>query len=390
MMETINDQVYGGEIGQHYQLRGIRIGFNSGDDNFNFNGNALSSEKDALLAIVYEILCKANFENTDEVREEWEKSLKQKETDEVSLLYKYFYQNIFKEHPYSFDQDYTLLLDNLSKLNQKRLKSYYQQVFRPNNTLLFVYGDFKTAEMIKELKNFYSHWQAATGTFETVPAVENPDTFGQILLVDKANAKNARIVMGHQFNHAELFDKDLDVRTAFEVGNQVLGSGDFGSYLMDEIRSNKGYVYDISSKYFCNRSGGAFRIITSVRPDKACETVSAIKEMVQAIKTGQRKLIHTEVFRVINHKNAFFPESYRDKEEIIEDLIDNFEMKKHDMNYLNQYIASYNRVTAATAQTALKQLLFPEKMLTVIVGNKEAILPAFQEANIAVTVVSPK
>lgn len=390
MLRVIEEQVYGGEIGEYYRLRGIRVQCDLTDDKFDFNMNALSSEKEALLSIVYEILCNVDFRSLEWVRAEWEKDLKQKATDEKSLLYKYFYQNIFKGHPYSFEDDYSLALSNLKKLSLKELKNYYQQAFRPNNMILFIYGDFNSGEVLKKLGNFYNDLKPVTGAPEPPMAVENPDSHGKILLVDKADAEQARIIMGCQIDAAAFLKQDLDAQTAFEVGNEVLGGGDFGSHLMDEIRSNKGYVYDIDSQYFCGRLGGAFRITTSVKPDKACETVAAIKQMVQGVKTGTRKLTPAEVDKVINQRNAFYPEQYRDPEALIDSLVYLVELKNRAVNYHNQYIASYNKVTAVSAQAALERWLTPEKMFTVIVGKKEDILPTFQKANIPVTVVRAK
>jgi zinc protease len=146
-------------------------------------------------------------------------------------------------------------------------------------------------------------------------------------------------------------------------------------------------VYDIGSHYSCNRFEGAYRIDTSVRPDKACETVVAVKQLMQAVKTGRKKVTDAEVFQAINRKNAFLPEDYRHNEAIINNLINDVELQNRNADYLNEYIRAYNRVTAAKAQAALERCFFPEKLFTVIVGKKEAILPAFQEAGIEVTVV---
>lgn len=390
MLQEIENQIYGGEIGGYYKIRGIRVDCKLKDDHFAFTSDALSSEKDALLSMVYEMLCNVDFSKLDWQKEEWKESLKQKAEDESSLLLKYFDQNIFKDHPYSFENDYTLALSNLARQKPKNLQQHYRQFFSPANTVLFIYGDFNRAEIVKKVGRFYTDVSAKEQTFSTVNVVDNPDYYGKVILVDKADAKQARIMMGYSLATDAFLEQNLDARTAFEIGNQVLGSGDFGSRLMDEIRTNKGYVYDIDAQYEHKRLGSAFRITTSVKSERSCETVAAIKQTLQAIKSGERKVTAAEVFRVVNHMNAFYPEQYRDQQEIVNNLVYNLEIKQRDADYLKQYIASYNKVTAASAQAALERWLFPEKMLTVIVGKKEDILPSFQKANLAVTVVGPK
>jgi zinc protease len=133
--------------------------------------------------------------------------------------------------------------------------------------------------------------------------------------------------------------------------------------------------------------GGAYFINTSVKPEKAYETITTITQIMSDVKTRKQKINKHEVFKIVNQRNAFFPEAFRYNESIITNLIMNVEFKDRDPSYLNEYIRLYNTVTAAKAQKAFSKYAFPEKLFTVIVGKKEAVLPAFQEQGIMVKVI---
>jgi zinc protease len=377
------------ELGCYTELHAVRFKLKACDQYFTFYGNALASDQDALLSLAAEMLCHPQFmtDYFSRIKAEREKGLKQMETMEDGLVNKYFYQNILPGHPYAFDMDNKRQLANLAKMTPDSLADYYHQTVLPNQTIFLVYGDFSLKQMEQAVEKYFGGWVRREVKPAAVEIAEQRATFGRILLVDKADAVQAKIKMGYRFLDVADFEEDLDEKVAFEVGDKIFGGGDFGSYLMDEIRSQKGYAYDIASGYFCQRLGGVYQINTRVRPDQACETVVTIKQIMRALKTGQKKVTEEEVFKLINRANALYPESFRYKDAIITSLIENVELKNHAANYFNQYIVAYNRVTAAKAQAALERWLFPEKLFTVIVGKKEDILPAFQKTGIKVDVV---
>lgn len=389
LMNTGTQKFSESEKGIYIERHALSFTVYSGEQNFSFNGNALTSEQDALLEMGAEMLCRPNFQAGyfNRIKNEQEKGLKQLETTEDGLIVKYFYQNILPGHPYAWDRDYTLRLANLAKLTPDSVMQYYQQSFMPNQTILMVYGDFNTVQMRKKVKKHFGKWAKGKTKTPPVMAVENPESFGRVVLVDKPDAAQAKIMMGYSFYNAEFYERDPEGEAAFEIGNRILGGGDLGSFLMERLRSEKGFVYDVSSGYACNPLGGQYYIRTSVKPEQAYETVGAIKKVLEDVKAGQKTITDTEIFQIINQRNAFFPENFRNKDDVIQNLIYNVELRKRNTDYLNQYIQRYNRVTAAKAQAALARDLFPEKLCTVVVGKKENILPGFQQAGIAMTVV---
>lgn len=377
------------EMDRYREANAIQFNLKADDNYFSFNGNALISEQDQLLSLVAEILQRPNFkaEYFNRKKSEWEQNLRQSKTEEDNLMNMYFYNHLMQDHPYCFNNDQDLQLAALRGITPESLREYYSRVMIPNNTILFVCGDFNADRLAEAINQYFGGWEKQE--IETKPAKvkENKSTYGQVVLVNKPDATQAKIKMGYNFFDESFLDRNMEERVAFEIANQIYGGGDFESYLMNEIRSEKGYAYDISAGFFNQPLGGAYFISTSVKPDKAYETIETIKKIMSDVKTGKKKISETEVFKIVNQRNAFFPEAFRYNESIINNLIANVELKGRDPNYLNQYIRLYNKVTAKKVQKAFAKYTFPEKFFTVIVGKKEEILPRFIEAGIEVKVI---
>lgn len=389
-MMTTGTQNFGEkDLDQYKEQYAIQFNFKADNDYLSFSSNALISEEEQLIALVAEILQKPQF-GTDyfqRKQSEWEQGLKHAKTQENDVLNLYFYNHLMEGHPYSFRYDLDLQLAALNRITPKELLQHYQRVVTPNNTILFVYGDFKPDRILELISNYFSEWPRHETKPKLTKVKENKELYGQIILVNKPDATQAKIKMGYNFFDQSFLDRNIKERVAFEIANQIYGGGDFESYLMNEIRSIKGFAYDIYADFFNHRLGGAYFINTSVKPEQACETITTIKQIMSDLKNGTQKITETEVFKIVNQRNAFFPEAFRYNESIITNLIMNVEFKDRDPNYLNKYIRLYNTVTAAKAQKAFTKYSFPEKLFNVIVGKKEAILPAFQEQGLKVKVI---
>lgn len=389
-MMTTGTQNFGEKDLDRYKERyAIDFNLKAENDYLSFKSNALISEEEQLISLIAEILQKPRFEADYYHRKlsEWEKGLKQAKTHENDVLNMYFYNHLMKDHPYSFSYDLDLQLAALNQITPENLFQHYQRVVTPNNTILFVYGDFKPERILELIDKYFGDWASHETRIKHTKVKENKRLYGKVLLINKPDTTQAKIKMGYNFFDQSFLDRNIKERIAFEIANLIFGGGDFESYLMNEIRSKKGFAYDIYADFFNHQLGGAYFISTSVKPEKAYETISTITQIMSDVKNHKLKISETEVFKIVNQRNAFFPEAFRYNESIITNLIMNVEFKDRDPNYLNEYIRLYNQVTAAKAQQAFAKYSFPEKLFTVIVGKKEAILPAFQEQGIKVEII---
>ncbi|MFW5996349.1 MAG: M16 family metallopeptidase [Halanaerobiaceae bacterium] len=380
-----------GELELNQYKEKYALDFNLGFDlhNLSFSGNALSTEKEELLSLAEEMLLQPKFDTSYRQRllNERERMLEQARTEQESLAEMYFYRNIYSDHPYSYTSSVESLLQALERYSPDNLSDYYRRLFVPENTVIMVYGDFAYDDMKEKIRRKFGEWTGQEDEdLEAPPAVEkSEDNFGRVILVDKQDATQAKILMGHN-----LKIDDFRERINFSLANRVFGGGDFTCRLFENLRDEKGYVYDIGSSYTDRKLGGTYIINTSVKPGKTYETIELIKDEIKAITEGEDEIDNRELFNVKNQRNAFLPENYRYREDVFAEEVYNIEVEGRESGYLRRYIDAYNEAGVKEVNEAFRKHISLGELLTVIVGKKEDILPAFEEVGIEVEVVEVK
>ncbi|ADL13014.1 M16 family metallopeptidase [Acetohalobium arabaticum] len=384
MMNTGTKELSEQDFLRYKELHGIGFNFGVNKDYFKFSGNALSTDKEALISLTADILRYPKFdaEYFKRIKQEKKRSLAQAKTEEDSLLDMYFYRNLYEDHPYSFSSDLNLKMKALDNITPSSLQKFHRRNVAPNNIVLGIIGDIDLSQMEKLVREQFSDWSKRETRIRQPEIKENKDDHNKVILINKPDATQATIKMGYNF-----FSNSFEDKIPFEMANRVYGSGRFGSRLMENLRSEKGYVYSVYSRDNYYELGGDYYITTEVKPAKSDETIAAIKKEMLSIKRGKNKISEDELFKIINRYNALFPKVYNSKLSILNKVIYNAEIRDRKPNYMNEYIQEYNNLDAATAQKVFAEYTYPNRFLTVIVGKKQDILPEFENQGIDVEVV---
>lgn len=385
MMNTGTKKFGEKHLDRFKELNAIDLSLSTSDNHISFKGNALTSEKDKLISLLSEMLLNPDFDADYYKRLlfERERSLQQSKTKQDNIANMYFYKNIYLDHPYSYSYNIDLLLKSIENYTVKNIKEYYNCAVRPDQTIMIIYGDFETEKMLKKIDVEFGSWKGENDYLEKPLVNINKDNFGRIILINKKDATQARIKMGYNIDI-----ENFKERISFDLANRIFGGGDLSTRLIENLRKEKGLVYNISANYIDRQYGGHYVLNTSVKAEKAYTAIKSVKEEIKKITDGQEKITNGEIFDIINRRNAFFPENFRHKEEIMESVIYNLEFKSRENSYINKYIQGYNMLSLEDVNKYFKKYIYPEKFLTVIVGKKEDILPEFKKNNISVEVIN--
>lgn len=387
MMNTGTQKMGEQKFDRYQELYGIDVNFSVSHDYYSLSANSLSTDKTELITLLADILRQPKFKADyyQRIKKELARSLEQATTQQDSLLNMYYYKNIYPDHPYSFASNIDLRKQALRKITPNRLQKFYEQNIAPNNIVLGIIGDFKADQMESLLQKEFADWQRQEIKNKAPEVKRDKKTHGKIMLVNKPDATQAKLRMGYNF-----FNHQFSKRVAFKMANFVYGGGDFSSRLMENLRSERGYVYGVHSSVNHHRLGGTYYVETSVKPDKSLQVIKAVKKEMRAIKNEDQPIKEDELFEIVNLYNGWLlPKSYKDKVQVLRDVIYNCEIRGRQPDYFNQFISQYNDLTAEQVQKAFKEFTYPERFFTVIVGNKEDILPVFKKAGIEVEVVKP-
>lgn len=374
------------ELSFFKEANALSLNLAAGFDRISITANALSSEKNELISLLAEVLAEPKFRGNHFTRtvQEYQQLYKQRFHNDSALLNMYFYKNLYGEHPYAYNYNYNLILDFLSRVQPAELADFYDQIVQPQSTIIIINGDFNLKEMKKELKTEFANWKNKNKAYKRTKKMVNvnPEIQNKIILVNKEDATQAKMKIGYNFYTANYAKK-----IPFMMGNKIFGSGSFNSRLMENLRSDKGYVYGINAQTRYNDYGGAYSINLSLNPDKTLLGMEAVKNELEKIKEGQAPFTKRELFENVNLYNATFPKAYKEQIAILDQLVYQKEFYNKSDNYLNNYIDQYNGLKVEEVQQIFADNLYPEIIFTVIVGPKADILPQFEDADLEVEVI---
>lgn len=372
------------ELSLFKEINALSLNLSAGSDRISVSGNSLKTENSELISLLAEVLRRPEFEGDHFERtvKESEQFYKQQFYNDSSLLNMHFFKNLYGEHPYGYNYNYNLILDFLSRVDAEKLMNFYQETINPEDIVIAISGDYELEEIKQELQNNFSDWENNEDNLNKKQVKVNPNLHQKIIIVNKNDATQANMRMGYNF-YSSKFPK----RIPFMMGNRIFGGGSFNSRLMENLRSDKGYVYGINAQTRYHQFGGAYLINLSLDPQKALLGMEAVKKEIQKIKNETEPLKKEELFENINLYNAVFPKAYQHQIEVLDEIVYQKEFNNKSDDYLNNFIKQYNGLEAADVQKIFAEELYPEIIFTVIVGPAEKIIPQFEEAGMEVEVI---
>lgn len=371
-------------LDKYKELYGLSFSMGVKRDYFTLRGSALIQDKGYLLELMADVLMNPKFDAPYYQRKLMElyQGLSMARTQDPALVDMIFYRHLYGDHPYSFDADIDLITAAAQNYTPARLMKYYKEAVAPNMTIMAFAGDFSAKAMKKEIEKAFGTWEKAPVTLPHQKSMAPRDEYGKVYIINKPDATQAKFKMGF-----DLFTHDYPEDTEFRVANMVYGSGSFECRLMDTLRVQKGYAYDARSTYNANKLGGEYVVTTEVKPESALDTYQTIIGEMDKILDRAEPITKDELFKTVNFFNALLPKFYVEKIDVIESVVLSVEIWGESANKVNENIKRYNNMTAETAQRIFEKNLDPDRFLTVILGQKEKLVPQFEEAGIPVEVI---
>ncbi len=371
-------------LDQYKELYGLSFFMGVKRDYLTLGGNALVQDKGHLLDLMADILMNPKFDAPYYQRKLMElyQGLSMSRTQDPALVDMIFYRHLYGDHPYSYDTDIDLITAAAQNYTPARLMDYYRESVAPNMTIIAFSGDFSAKEMKREIEKAFGKWEKAPVTLPHQKSIAPKDEYGKIYIINKPDATQAKFKMGF-----DLFTHDYPEDMEFRIANMVYGSGAFECRLMDTLRVKKGYAYDARSTYNANKLGGEYVVTTEVKPESALDTYETIIGEMDKILDRAQPITKDELFKTVNFFNALMPKFYVEKINVIESVVLSVEIWGESADRVNENIKRYNNMSAEMAQRVFEKNLDPDRFITVILGQKEKIVPQFEKAGIPVEVI---
>jgi len=363
MMEESTEKYTSEEFSAALEKLGSNISFGAGKENSNISIVCRKENLDATLALFEEKLLHPKFT-----------------LDEFKLNQRRMAENINSQRVQAGDmasKAYSRLLygktiaaepamgtiKTLKSFSVKDVQMYYDKFYSPSVTSVVVVGDISESEMMPKL-NFLKNWAKKDVALTPVAAAPLPAQ-QQIYLVDKYKASQSEIRVGYLALPYDYNGKYFKAT----VMNYPLG-GNFNSRLNLNLREDKGITYGIRSGFGGSKNIGPYTVNVAVR---ATATDTAMREIMSELKkyreTGITPEELTYAKKSLTQGDALRYETPFAKAGFINQLA------YYDLpvDFIDQQGKVLQSLTKEEIDALAKELLPIEKMIIVIVGDKDKI-----------------
>ncbi|MCJ7578463.1 MAG: insulinase family protein [candidate division Zixibacteria bacterium] len=324
---------------------------------------------DTGLDLLTDIILNPTFkeDEIERLRRQTLAGIMQQKDDPGSVAEENFRKFVFGEHPYGQPREGTE--ESVSGITREDIVNFHKTYYVPNNAILAVVGDVKTADVLKKVKSKFGSWEKRE--FATPNFVQPPQIKGhQILLVDKPDLTQSYVKIGH-FG----IDRKSPDYFPVRVMNYILGGGGFASRLMDEVRAKRGLTYDIGCNFDSYKLKGAFEVSTYTRIDSTLGAIQAVLDQIKRIRTekvSQKELSETQSFY-----DGYFPLQFETPEQIATQIL-NVEIYDLGEDYIKNFRKNISAVTADDILRVAQKYLDPDNIKLVVVSKAEEVKPKLE------------
>lgn len=264
-------------------------------------------------------------------------------------------------------------MNMVESVTKNDLEAMHARIVNPSNLIIAISGDFDKDEMLRMLEDQLGSWSFG----ERVPVPPNVDShFGPgIYYVDQdVSQGGVRIVLRSLRRN----DDDLEAAT---IMNYILGGGGFSSRITQTVRSDEGLAYSAGSYLI---PGVYMDGVWGAGYESKSKTVALAAQLIfDEINKIKEEFITEDDLNLA--KGALveqFPSTFQSKSQTVGVFVAD-EMSGRDPHYWSTY---KNRIESVTKEDVMRvaiELLDPNKMAVIVVGDWDEISVGNERATTA-------
>jgi zinc protease len=278
--------------------------------------------------------------------------LKEAMTRPDSIAGKAFWAALYPEHPYGRQAT----PETVAALTRDDLAAFHGRYYTAANASITLVGDLSRQEAEKIADKLLAG--LPPGTPAALPAPPGQPAGGLTQLAHPAS--QAHIYIGLpaiERGHPDFFP--------LLVGNYTLGGGGFVSRLMKEVRDKRGYAYSVYSYFAPLRQTGPFQIGLQTKRSQANDAIKVARDVLDTFLLDGPSA--EELAAAQANLTGSFPLRLDSNKKILDNVavIGFFGLP---LDYLDQYQAKVQAVTAADIKAAFARHVRADKLITVTVA----------------------
>lgn len=323
----------------------------------------MAKDVDLGVSLLADLLIRPTFD-PDEVERELRQAVaarKQALDNPRTLAEDQTYIQLFGGHPYGHPSEG--LASSLESVTRQDITQFYTRNWNAANATLAVVGDVNTDRVKKLVEQQLGEWNRGKRNGSTVPE-PTPVSERRVVLVSKPDATQSQIricQVGIQRDDPDFFP--------VTVANTILGGG-FTSWLVDEIRVNRGLSYGARSSVSPYAVGGLYQVSTFTKNATTGETIEVALEQLERLRRGD--VDEATLQKAQNYINGLYPLRLETSDAIAAALLD-LEYYGQSREWLENYAKSIEKVTLDDVKRVATEDFPYDNLLLLVVGDTAAI-----------------
>ncbi len=357
------------EIARRKDRLGAILGTGCDLDTCTASLNALKSQLTPSLALLADIARHPAFRDEDlaRIRGQWLAGIAQEKTDPTGLALRTLPPLLYgKGHPYAVPFTGSGTEESIKALTADDLRGFVGDFLRPDNLTILVAGDTTLPEIVAALDAAFGDWQAPASPRPKLELANvAPPSQPRVYLMDRAGSQQSVIIAGI-VAPSSLAPNYLEIGTM----TQAFG-GLFTSRLNMNLREDKHWAYGAFAFSPAAVGPRAFLMFAPVQTDKtapaAAEVLKEARELV-----GAKPLSAAEIAKVKMSEVRALPGEYESARAVLGALHQIVVYHRPD-DYVQTLKHRIEAQTDADVEAAAKQVVRPDALTWVIVGDRKAI-----------------
>ena len=249
---------------------------------------------------------------------------------------------------------------------------FHRAWFRPNNATLVVVGDITLAELTPKVEAAFRRWEKGSAPSKRISEVAHRES-SRIYLLDRPGAAQSVIIAGHiappKVNPDEI---------AIETMNMVLG-GQFAARINMNLREDKHWSYGARSVLQDARGQRPFFVYAPVQSDKTRESMVEIDRELRSI-LKDRPVTPREFSFAQESMTLSLPGSRESMNQLAAGIQEIVSFGLPD-DYFETFPGKVRALMREDVSAAAERVLRPDRMVWVVVGDREKIEKGIKELN---------
>jgi zinc protease len=265
-----------------------------------------------------------------------------------------------KNGPYTRQEEYS----TVDSISRDDLVAWHKRYYQPENVILGVTGDFKSADMKALINRTLGTWAKGGNPKPVPPAVDRAAVKPGFYFIEKDDVNQSSVGMSLLVGQQN--DPDYP---ALSVMTTVLGGG-FSSRLFSKIRTDMGLAYAASAGYGPGADyPGVWSASVRTKSETTVKAMEAMRAEIAKMASSEVTNAELQFAKDTIIKGAAFDNDSTAK--IIRRLM-SYEYYGLPANFLETYRSNVEKTTRADVLRVAKQYLGdPARFVTLVLGNSK-------------------